>query len=100
MLRLAREARRDMVVGHVDEHEMRDQAVRCGELAAQLPFLGAHALANRACGLSHLDDVAFHHRSLSIARTQLSCCTYDASAPGACRARSRNSSSGGFAAGF
>jgi hypothetical protein len=46
--------------------------VRGRELAAQLPFPGVHALANRACGLSDIDDVAFHHRSLFIARARLS----------------------------
>src|SRR5437016_3235780 len=51
MLRLARKTRGDMVVGHVDEDEVCDQAV-CGcELAAQLPLLGAHALADGALKL-------------------------------------------------
>ncbi len=62
MIGLGGQADRDVVVGHVDEDEVRDQAVGGGELAAQLPFLRAHSLAGRAPRLPDLDDVAFHVR--------------------------------------
>ena len=38
MVGLAGYTHRDVVVGHVDRHEMRDQPVRSGKLAAQLPL--------------------------------------------------------------
>jgi len=52
MIRPRRQAHRDMVVGHVDEDEVRDQPVGGGELAAQLATLGAHALSERTLKLS------------------------------------------------
>jgi hypothetical protein len=51
---------------------MRDQPVGGGELAAQLPLLRAHALAERSLRLPDLDDVAFHGGSLFIAGARLS----------------------------
>ncbi len=101
MIRLAGNAHRDVVVGHVDEHEVRDQAVRRRELAAQPPFLRAYAPAERALGPSDLDDVAFHVRSPFAAGTHYHR-AHDPRAPGSCRTCSRNSSSGapGFRAGL
>ncbi len=47
MPRLARDARRNVVVGEIDRDEVCNQPVRGGELATQLPLLRAHAFAQR-----------------------------------------------------
>jgi hypothetical protein len=50
----------------VHEHEMGDQAVRRGQLAAQLPFLLAHALAHEACRIGCNESLVCTHEASSL----------------------------------
>jgi len=45
---------------------MGDQAVRRGQLAAQLPFLLAHALAHEACRIGCNESLVCTHEASSL----------------------------------
>ena len=63
MIRFARHAHGNVVVSHADEHEMRDQPVRGRQLATQLPFILAYALAQKRCFYGRRCTAAGHCRS-------------------------------------
>ena len=66
MIGLAGYTHRDMVVGHVDRHKMRNQPVRGSKLAAQLPLFIRDAFAQQLRLLLPAPCVNSHRSCLTI----------------------------------